>query len=691
MKKTRREVIKLGVSAAVTNSRIVSAGVTTVAVLTGCGGGSSNGTSTTNSVTPPSGLSYQGPVQGTVGTALAPLTPTVTGTVSSYTVSPAFPAGVSLSPSTGVISGTPTVAAGQATYTVTASNSGGSTSFALLMTIKGVIVISPSTTTPTALTPVALSVTGLDFTQAFSVQLINSSGYSATLPPVRNDATNKIVIVAAPLYFDPNTGKTAPLTASVQITQGTVTSNAISWAISDIPSVASYGVNPGEISHAFFNALAIGFGMNVNALQAMRALPTSKTDTSTVQSHQTAQQLSAIEARDNVDLIISGTRTSIPIGTASDGIAVNYDANSVDILDRILGIYLQSIGYLPTNIYPANPLHTVKPYVRRSRRNLLMPDSINAKDIIDSLGLVGGAIGLENAGIQTATAENSTDSTIAIGQGVATGALILGTIAEAPALVAAATIVGTVYAGAAIVNDFYKWYTASNALSDALANGDATKFEESEKELSDARANLNVDLIGGALGVLGFPSEVAGELGVAKDTVEVLDAAQNGGTGLAVQGISLITSAVGLAITLNGIEMKNDGQTMAQSNAEIPASANSFGLVEGSDVVSNINPPVLDPLNGAYLTETTTNTPFTTLAGDDNNYMLIVPLGVPGYNYSQMLLAPYDPAGNVTTGSQVPIDLSTLTSTNPYHAQGITGTCNDTDAGNPDQDDPDCD
>lgn len=692
MKRTRREVIKIGLSAAVSNSRIVSAGMGTVAVLTGCGGGGSGSTSTTTpSVTPPSGLSYQSPVQGTVGTALTSLTPSVSGTVTSYSVSPAFPAGISLNAPTGVISGTPTLAAAQTTYTVTASNSAGSATFGLVMTIKGVIAISSSTNTPTALTPVALTVTGLDFTQTFAVQLSNSSGYSATLTPVRNDAANNVVVVAAPLYFDPSTGKTAPLTASIQISQNSLTSNAISWSIADIPSVASYGVNPGEISHAFFNALAIGFGMNANALQAMRALPTSKTDTTGVQSRQTAQQLSALEARDNVDLITSGSKTSLPIGTASSGLAVNYDANSIDALDRILAMYLQSIGYLPTTIYPVTPLHNFKPYVRKSRRNLLMPEAITAKDIIDGLGVVAGEIGLKNAAIQTATAKNSVDSGIAIGQGVATAALVVGTIAEAPALVAAATIVGTVYAGAAVVNDVYKWYSASNAIDDALANGDPTKLSEAEQQLSDAKANLPVDLVGGVLGVFGFPSEIAEGAGVAQDTVEVLKAAQNGGTGLAVQGMSLITSAVGLAITLNGQEMTNDGQTMDQSNAEIPPSADSFGLVEGSADVTNTNPPVLDPLNGAYLTETTTNTQFTTLSGDDDNYTMIVPLNVPGYNYNPMMLATYDPVGYIATGAQVPVNLSTLTATNPYNAGTISGSCNDTDAGNPDQDDPDCD
>ena len=80
------------------------------------------------SVVPPSGLSYTpSSASGTVGAAIGSLTPTVTGTVAAYSVSPALPAGLSISTSTGVISGTPSAVSASATYTVTATNGTGST------------------------------------------------------------------------------------------------------------------------------------------------------------------------------------------------------------------------------------------------------------------------------------------------------------------------------------------------------------------------------------------------------------------------------------------------------------------------------------------------------------------------------------------------------------------------------------
>jgi hypothetical protein len=53
----------------------------------------------------------------------------------SYSISPALPAGLTLNTSTGVISGTPTALAAQATYTVTAANSAGSTNGSVALSV----------------------------------------------------------------------------------------------------------------------------------------------------------------------------------------------------------------------------------------------------------------------------------------------------------------------------------------------------------------------------------------------------------------------------------------------------------------------------------------------------------------------------------------------------------------------------
>jgi len=100
----------------------------------GCGGGPS----AVITPQPPSGLSYTtATADYTVGTPIPPNSPTSSGgAVTSYSVSPALPAGLSLSTSTGIISGTPTVVTSTASYTVTASNSAGSTTASLSITVN---------------------------------------------------------------------------------------------------------------------------------------------------------------------------------------------------------------------------------------------------------------------------------------------------------------------------------------------------------------------------------------------------------------------------------------------------------------------------------------------------------------------------------------------------------------------------
>ena len=104
----------------------------------------SAGTVSSNVVTltvhdaPPSGLVYTaGTASYTKGVAITPNVPSSGGgAVVSYSVSPSLPAGLSLSPSTGVISGTPTAVAATASYTVTALNSGGSSSTSLSLAVN---------------------------------------------------------------------------------------------------------------------------------------------------------------------------------------------------------------------------------------------------------------------------------------------------------------------------------------------------------------------------------------------------------------------------------------------------------------------------------------------------------------------------------------------------------------------------
>ena len=108
--------------------------VSTFLFLCGCGSKGANG----GGVTPPTRLAYSAEIAVfTNGVAITPDMPTSSGgAVAAYNVSSALPAGLTLNSSTGAISGTPTKVSAAATYTITASNSAGSTTATISITVN---------------------------------------------------------------------------------------------------------------------------------------------------------------------------------------------------------------------------------------------------------------------------------------------------------------------------------------------------------------------------------------------------------------------------------------------------------------------------------------------------------------------------------------------------------------------------
>jgi len=200
--------------------------LTTVAILcatsslTACGGGGSDTTTTPPpaGVTAPSNLSYPSPGAFTVGQAITPLTPTVTGTVSGYSVSPPLPAGLAVDTGSGAISGTPAAIVAQTKYTVTASNSGGSTTADVMMTINDVtrapappssVITYPSATVVLAtnqpidnrLVPVVLdasvgAITSWSISPALPAGLVFNSGGISGIPTADSGPTAYTITAA---------------------------------------------------------------------------------------------------------------------------------------------------------------------------------------------------------------------------------------------------------------------------------------------------------------------------------------------------------------------------------------------------------------------------------------------------------------------------------------------------------------
>jgi hypothetical protein len=167
-------------------------------------------TITVNDV-PPAGLSYAvNPAVYTLGLPITN-TPSTTsgGAVASYAITPALPAGLSFSTATGVLSGTPTALSPLTHYTVTATNTGGSTSVTLTLTVNAV---APSTLTYAA-NPAVYS---------FEVPIANNVPSSSGGAVVSYSITPAL---PAGLSFSTTTGilSGTPTTMSAQNTLFTVT------------------------------------------------------------------------------------------------------------------------------------------------------------------------------------------------------------------------------------------------------------------------------------------------------------------------------------------------------------------------------------------------------------------------------------------------------------------------------------
>lgn len=151
-------------------------------IIASCGGSGGNGSSNgPPPPSPPSGLSYKSPQVYPLGGAITPLVPTVSGTVTQYGVSPTLPAGLTLDTASGQISGTPTTTTAAATYTVTAQNSGGSTTFPLSITVISV------TTSPSKVSRMVVASTSAVITLSVTPQ---NFAFSGNLTATANDSAN---------------------------------------------------------------------------------------------------------------------------------------------------------------------------------------------------------------------------------------------------------------------------------------------------------------------------------------------------------------------------------------------------------------------------------------------------------------------------------------------------------------------
>ena len=208
-------------------------------VLSGCSGNGGGGS------TAPTALSYSAAAPVFVrGVAIAPDNPACSGAVTSWTVSPALPAGLTLNAGTGILSGTPTAVAVTATYTVTAAGAGGSTTTTLSITVNDQAPAKFSYAAGTVTYTVGEPITPNG--PSNSGAAVISYGMSPTLPSGLSFSTTTGVITGDPTAVSPATSYAVTATNSGGTAAATVTITVNPAASAPLASPAGLAYNPGD-------------------------------------------------------------------------------------------------------------------------------------------------------------------------------------------------------------------------------------------------------------------------------------------------------------------------------------------------------------------------------------------------------------------------------------------------------------
>ena len=215
--------------------------------------------------------------------------------------------------------------------------------------------ISLETTSALPLTPLSISINGLSPEKSMTATFSNSSGYAITKKALRvtQDGT---IRVGVPLYINPGTHKITEGKVNVIVSQQPADgsqgqqSKPVSFTIEDLPSLK--GMPLGKATRSFFTASALLSQRYITALQFFENASDGKIDTSSARSQETDILKSIISGRNDIDSIIKDPTHVIVVGTAADGTPLQFTRDSLDIMDRVLAIWLCG---LPLGKGPASP------------------------------------------------------------------------------------------------------------------------------------------------------------------------------------------------------------------------------------------------------------------------------------------------------------------------------------------------
>ncbi len=561
-------------------------------------------------------------------------------------------------------------------------------------------ILTISSTNPGALSPVYIATSNLDASAPFSVNLANANGAgSVTLSPIRTTSDGTIV-VAMPLHISADTGSSSDLNAKLTLTQGATTTAPVALTIRALPSLASLGVSLGSVSRAFYIHQEISIGQSINAHQALTRLPGISAKTSTLLANLQISLTNTILARNDVDRMVADNTVSISIATAPDGTAVNCNANSLDLQDRVIAQFLMASTNMGA-VVPSTGLVARGVAARQATATTLT----TMQQIITGISEIGTGVSflqtqqsLSDPSSTTMDRILSTASTLQTVVSVGSTVVALGAAAAgapeialgAAAVATYAAVAGVIIGSASIGNDLYN---VGTNVSKAISTYGTPEFAAAENDAVKAFGALASDTVNAGLsayGIGGIAQSAQGVVGRAWPTV-MAGIFETSATDVELAAGALVSSTGNLVLSKALASDPAAAQdSVNQLSALMPAAGVGFGTVTGQVSISNSQGPILSGLTGVVISDGTVTNQFQSMADPNGNYSITLPLGNAGINYRSLTFDAYDPITG-TVLATMPLDASALKPKGSIALPPSVGSCTDTDASAPDADDPDCD